>query len=389
MKKNRRDFLKMSGMAGIGLTGLFGLGSRNRSAAEALPVEDLATAEQNGNLRLLDWEPIPQLVVKETIISKPRYPVIDIHNHLRNLDRLEEYLRVMDETGVWKVVSLDGRSEGDFFREHLEAVNRVAKDRFIVFFTPDFSRIDERNFGQREAERLEQAVELGCRGMKIFKSLGLTIKDASGRVVPVDDPRIDPIWAKCGELGIPVLMHVSDPKAFFTPVDRFNERYDELGERPHWAFYGDEFPEKEEILNQRNRVIARHPGTTFIATHMANLPEELGRVAMWLEQYPNMYVDINARISELGRQPYTARRFMIKYQDRILFGTDTPPRKDAYQVYYRFLETDDEYINADPSHHRQGRWRIYGVYLPDEVLEKIYNKNALKIFSEFKGGSPA
>jgi predicted TIM-barrel fold metal-dependent hydrolase len=221
--------------------------------------------------------------------------------------------------------------------------------------------------------------------MKIYKSLGLNLKDKTGQLIPVDDPRIDPIWAKCGELGIPVLMHISDPKAFFTPIDRFNERYDELGERPHWGFYGDEFPEKEDLLNQRNRVIGHHPHTTFIATHMANLPEELGRVAMWLEEYPNMYVDIDARISELGRQPYTARRFMIQYQDRILFGTDTEPNAESYRVYYRFLETDDEYINADPSHHRQGRWRIYGVFLPDEVLEKIYNKNALKIFSGFKG----
>lgn len=340
---------------------------------------------ENGNLRLLDWEPIPQLVVRETEVLKPKFPAIDIHNHLRDLERLPEYLNTMDEAGVWKVISLDGRSADDFYIEHIEACQRVSKNRFVVFFTPDFSKIDEPNFGQREAEKLEHAVELGARGVKIFKSLGLTIKDSTGNVVPVDDPRIDLLWAKCGELGIPCLMHVSDPKAFFTPIDRFNERYDELGERPHWAFFGDEYPEKEDILLQRNRVIERHPDTTFIATHMANLPEELGRVSMWLEKYPNMYVDINARISELGRQPYTCRKFMIKYQDRILFGTDTRPNLEAFRVYYRFLETDDEYINADPSHHRQGRWRIYGLFLPDEVLEKIYNKNAVKIFNQFKG----
>ncbi|MEX1136766.1 MAG: amidohydrolase family protein [Balneolales bacterium] len=382
MNKNRRDFLKMAGLAGFGLTGT---GLMSYEKAKARDTESLTTAEANGDLRLLDWEPVTQMVVKQTLIKKPRFPVIDIHNHLGDLSSTEEYLKTMDEAGVWKAVSLDGRSSEDFYKEHLEVSQSVSKERLIVFFTPDFSNIDEPDFGEKEAAKLEEAVELGCRGMKIFKNLGLTNKDSNGDLIRLDDQRIDPIWAKCGELGIPVIIHTSDPKAFFTPVDRYNERYDELGERPHWAFFGDEFPEKEDLLNQRNRVFKRHPDTTFIATHMANLPEELGRVSMWLKQYPNMYVDINARISELGRQPYTCRRFMIEHQDRILFGTDTRPNIEAYQVYYRFLETDDEYINADPSHHRQGRWRIYGVFLPDEVLEKIYNKNALKIFAQFKG----
>lgn len=365
----------------MGLTGLGFLGYKPTNTAPSSQQSN----QESGDLRLLDWEPVPQLVVKETKVLKPKFPVIDIHNHLGNLENTEEYLKVMDEAGVWKVVSLDGRSAGDFYKEHLNVSQRVSKERFIVFFRPDFSRIDESNFGQTEADRLEEAVNMGIRGIKISKSLGLNFKDSSGNLIAVDDSRLDPIWARAGELGIPVLMHISDPKAFFTPIDRYNERYDELGAHPNWGFAGPEFPEKEELLNQRNRVIARHPNTTFIATHMANLPEELGRVSAWLEQYPNMYVDIDARISELGRQPYTARKFMIKHQDRVLFGTDTRPNLEAYQVYYRFLETDDEYINADPSHHRQGRWRIYGVYLPDEVLEKIYNKNALKIFDEFKG----
>ncbi len=346
-----------------------------------------ALSAQNGDLKLLDWEPQSQMVVGETEIVKPKYPVIDIHNHLGDLKKTEEYLKAMDKAGVWKVVSLDGRSAGDFYKEHLKVSQEASKERFIIFFRPDFSRIDEPNFGENEADKLEEAVGTGLRGIKISKSLGLSFKDESGELVPVDDPRLDPIWARAGELGIPVLMHISDPKAFFTPIDRHNERYDELGAHPEWSFYGDEYPSKEELLQQRNRVFAKHPNTTFIATHMANLPENLGRVSMWLEQYPNMYVDINARISELGRQPYTARKFMIRYQDRILFGTDTPPDPESYRVYYRFLETDDEYINADPSHHRQGRWRIYGLYLPDEVLEKIYNKNALKVLGMLKGNN--
>jgi predicted TIM-barrel fold metal-dependent hydrolase len=340
---------------------------------------------QTGDLKLLDWRPKSQLVVKETIVLKPKYPVIDIHNHLGDLENTEKYLEEMDKAGVWKCVSLDGNSKGDAFIEHLKVSQSVSKDRFLVFFRPDFSYIDDPDFGKKEAARLEKAVKMGARGLKIAKNLGLTEKDKNGKLIPVDDPRIDPIWKKCGELGIPVMIHVSDPKAFFTPVDKYNERYDELGDHPNWSFYGEEFPSKEEILAQRNRVFARHPNTIFIGAHMGTLPEELHVVANWLEVYPNFYVDIDARISDLGRQPRTARKFLIQYQDRVLFGTDTAPNAESYQIYYRFLETDDEYIDPSGGHHLQGRWMIYGVHLPDEVLEKIYNKNALRILSMYKG----
>ena len=335
---------------------------------------------QTGDLKLLDWQPKSQLVVKETTIMKPKFPVIDIHNHLRRLEETEKYLEEMDKAGVRMCVSLDGRSADDFYKEHLKVSQKIGPDRFLVFFTPDFSRIDDPQFGIKEAKKLEDAVRLGVRGMKISKALGLMVKDKTGKLVAVDDPRIDPIWRKCGELGIPVVIHVSDPVAFHTPTDRYNERYDELGAHPNWSFAGDEFIySKEEILAQLYRVIEKHSNTIFVSTHMGNLAEDLGRVSMWLEKYPNMYVDIDARISELGRQPYTARKFMIKHQDRVLFGTDTPPTAEAYRVYYRFLETDDEYFDPAPSHHLQGRWMIYGIFLPDDVLEKIYNKNALKI----------
>lgn len=338
------------------------------------------------DLKLLDWQPKSQMIVSETKIIKPKFPVIDIHNHLRDLSKAEHYLEEMDKAGVWICVGLDGLSKDDFYKKHLEASHRVSKERFHIYFSPDFSKIEEPDFGVKEAQKLEEAVKMGVRGLKIYKSLGLGFKDKNDKFIGVDDPRIDPIWAKCGELGIPVMIHVSDPKAFHAgPVDKYNERYDELAHHPDWSFYGDEFPSKDEILEQRNRVFERHPNTIFIGAHMANLPEELGRVSMWLEKYPNFYVDINARISELGRQPYTARKFMIKYQDRILFGTDTPPDAEAYRVYYRFLETDDEYFDPTPAHKLQGRWMIYGLYLPDEVLEKIYNINALKIMNMYKG----
>ncbi|MDN5211772.1 amidohydrolase family protein [Fulvivirgaceae bacterium BMA12] len=339
------------------------------------------SAQKKTSLKLLDWRPQSEMVVSRTEVIKPKFPVIDIHNHLRALENTEAYLKEMDEAGVWMCVSLDGHSANDFYKKHLEKAKEVAENRLLVFFAPEWERIDEPDFGRKEASRLEEAVRMGVRGLKVFKSLGLTLKDKTGKIVPVDDPRLDPIWAKCGELGIPVMIHASDPKAFFKPVDKFNERYDELGAHPDWSFYGDEYPDKDEILDQRNNVIAKHANTLFIGAHMANLPEDLGRVAMWLDLYPNLYVDIDARISELGRQPYTARRFMIKYQDRIMFGTDTPPDAHAYRIYYRFLETDDEYIDPAAGHHLQGRWMIYGLYLPDEVLEKIYYKNALKILN--------
>jgi predicted TIM-barrel fold metal-dependent hydrolase len=340
---------------------------------------------QTSDLKLIDWRPASQLVVKETKIIKAKFPVIDIHNHLGDLDQTEHYLSEMDKAGVWKCVSLDARSQDDFYKEHIRVSHTTSKDRFLLFFRPDFSKIDEPNFGENEARRLEEAVKMGCRGLKISKRLGLGFKDKSGKLINVDDSRIDPIWERCGELGIPVEIHISDPKAFFTPLDQHNERYDELCGHPDWLFYGDQFPSKEGLLEQRNCVIKKHPNTIFIGAHFGNLPEELEVVGKWLDIYPNFYVDIDARISELGRQPYTARRFFIKYQDRILFGTDTPCNAEAYRLYFRFLETDDEYIDPTPAHKLQGRWMIYGLYLPDDVLEKIYNKNALKILGMYKG----
>lgn len=350
------------------------------------PVKDNGQpGDKIGDLRLLDWDPQSMMVTSKTKVKKSRFPSIDIHNHLLNLKEVKEYIPEMDKAGVQMVILLDGHAKDEYYKEFIETIKKENPDRLIPFFTPDFSRIDEEDFGMKQARLLEEAVELGARGMKIFKSLGLTIKDSTGKVVPVDDPRIDPIWAKCGELGIPVMIHVSDPKAFFTPIDKFNERYDELGTHPQWAFSGEEYPEKNEILDQRNRVMQKHPNTIFIGAHVGNLPEELHRVGEWLDTFPNFYVDIDARISELGRQPYTARKFFIEYQDRIHFGSDTKPSAEAYRIYWEFLETDNEYINPAAGHHLQGRWMIYGVFLPDEVLEKVYHKNALKIFGLYKG----
>ncbi len=194
----------------------------------------------------------------------------------------------------------------------------------------------------------------------------------------MDDLRFDPIWSKCAELKIPVEIHVGDPAAFFTPLDKDNERYEELQDHPDWLFYPG-YPPLETILTQMVNVIAKHPKTVFIGAHMGNYAENLKWVAEQLDKHPNFYVDIDARISELGRQPYTARKFLIKYQDRVMFGTDTPPNAESYRVYWQFLETADEYFDVSKSHHYQGRWMCYGMFLPDEVLKKIYYGNAARL----------
>ncbi len=206
----------------------------------------------------------------------------------------------------------------------------------------------------------------------------------------VDDARFDPMWDACGQLGIPVAIHVSDPIAFFLPTDRFNERYEELNNHPDWSFYDHDFPSNAEILEARNRVFARHPNTQFIALHVGNFAENLENVSENLDHFPNMTVDIAARIGELGRQPRTSRKFFEKYQDRILFGTDATPNAHEfpqqiyndklYEIYFRFLETDDEYFDYAPSKvPPQGRWRIYGLELPDSILKKIYTENAARL----------
>jgi len=375
--------MKMRVFVGLVLAGMTGFGSLVFGGTSASSVEP-----QSGDIRelkLRDWEPRSMLKTKESVVEKPAYAVIDVHNHLGGgkdrltADRVKQYLAEMDGAGVRTVVNLDG-GWGERLKETLSALDETYPDRFLTFALLDFDGIDNENWGRREASRLEESFKAGAKGLKIHKSLGLTYRYRNGKLMPVDDPRLDPVWAMCARYNRPVVIHVADPAAFFTPLDRFNERWHELGDHPNWLFHGDRFPSHDEILMQRNRAIARHPKTTFICAHFGNNPEDLDTVGKWLEKYPNMYIDVDARISELGRQPYTARKFFLKYQDRIMFGTDTTPRRDAYRMYYRFLETDDEYFDCAGGHQRQGFWMIYGLFLPKNVLEKIYHKNAERIF---------
>ncbi|MBM3999114.1 MAG: amidohydrolase [Planctomycetes bacterium] len=351
--------------------------------AAAMPVVRVA-AQDIRDLKLGDWEPRSMMVTKVTEVPKPAFPVVDVHNHLGGgaafltADRVAAYLRVMDDTGVQTVVNLDG-GWGDRLDETLAALDRAHPGRFLTFALLDFEGIDDPGWTDREAARLRAGFAAGAKGLKLHKSLGLSYRYADGKLMPVDDPKLDPIWDLCAEFNRPVMIHTSDPAAFFTPLDRFNERWHELNSHPNWLFHGDKFPSRQALHEQRNRAIAKHPRTTFVCAHFGNNPEDLATVGKWLDTYPNLFIDLDARISELGRQPYSARRFLMKYQDRILFGTDTTPRAEAYRIYYRFLETDDEYFDAAASHHRQGFWNIYGVFLPPDVLKKVYQDNAKRI----------
>jgi predicted TIM-barrel fold metal-dependent hydrolase len=344
-------------------------------------------AQESGDIRslkLADWQPRSMLKTKVTRVSRPAYPVIDVHNHLGGgaetltKERVDSYLRDMDDAGVRTVVNLDGGWDNRL-SETVAALDQAHPGRFLSFALINFSGFEYEGWSERETEQLRKSFEAGAKGLKFHKSLGLSYRDDDEVLLAIDDPRLDPIWELCGEWNKPVMIHTADPAAFFTPLDRYNERWHELNEHPNWLFHGDKFPSREELLNQRNRVIAKHPKTTFIGAHFGNNPEDLETVGKWLDQYPNFYVDIDARISELGRQPYSARRFFLKYQDRIMFGTDTRPDAQAYRLYYRFLETDDEYFDTAESHHRQGFWMIYGIFLPKPVLEKIYHTNAARL----------
>lgn len=347
----------------------------------------LFSAEPDGDIRelkLRDWQPRSMLVTKATELERPMFPAIDVHNHLGGgkqtltPERVARYLVEMNEAGVRTVVNLDG-GWGQRLKETLAALDESHPGRFLTFALVNFDGIDNDDWSEREVRRLEQSFAVGAKGLKFHKSLGLTVRYKNGELMPVDDPKLDPIWETCAKYNRPVMIHTADPAAFFTPLDARNERWHELNEHPNWLFYGEKFPSREELLAQRERVVARHPRTTFIGAHCGNNPEDLAAVGSWLDAYPNFYVDIDARISELGRQPYAARRFLIKYQDRVMFGTDTTPRREAFRIYYRFLETDDEYFDCAASHHLQGFWMIYGVFLPKEVLGKIYFKNAERV----------
>jgi len=336
---------------------------------------------------LSEFAPRPALVTKVTPVTRPRFPVFDAHNHLGPdfggnwISRpLPELLDALDEAGVTHLVDLDGGWGEDILQDHLARLSPAA-ERFLVFGGADWSQWPAQGdrFGEWTAARLRAQRQMGARGLKIWKPLGLHVRDQHGNRVTVDDPRLDPLWAAAGELGLPVMIHVADPVAFFQPVDRFNERWEELHRFPDWQFPSPPFPPFLDIVNALARVVERHPATTFIGAHVGCYAENLAWVSELLDRCPNFYVDISARIGELGRQPYTARRFFLRHSDRILFGLDAGVNIDFYRISYRFLESEDEYFPYGPGAiPGQGRWNIYGLRLPDETLRQVYHANAMR-----------
>lgn len=346
----------------------------------------LVTATAEVKLPLGEFRPRSMLVTSEHAVEKPRFPAIDYHNHLDSVEPADA-LRVMDACGVEKTVNITMKT-GDAALRMIDKFRDADASRFATIGWMDWSGVERPDFVARTCDTLERLVERGAVGIKFWKDLGLTVRDGSGALLRIDDERLGPIFDKAAELGIPVMFHTADPDAFFLPVDAQNERYEELAAHPDWSFYGSQYS-KSDLLDQRDRVIARHQKTTFVAAHVAESGENLARVAQLLDRCPNVSIDISARASELGRQPYSARAFFLRYADRIVFGTDLLPGETMYRLYFRFLETADEYFEY-PSHaSRQGRWNICGLYLPDDVLRKVYRENALRLLSKSKQGDMA
>jgi predicted TIM-barrel fold metal-dependent hydrolase len=349
------------------------------------------------DLRLVDYRPRSRLRVPRHQVPAPPVPAVDAHNHLGPTPFGGEWATrpplelgaILDAAGIAAIVDLDGGT-GEALAREVERWRTGLPGRVAVFAGLDYDAwpVDDA-FGDHEAGRLRAAVAAGAAGLKVWKLLGLRARDRSGRLVAVDDARLDPLWAAAGELGVPVTIHVADPVAFFEPLDEHNERWEELHDNPDWHFFptrpaerreAEGFPPFDELIDGLEAIVVRHPGTTFIGAHVGCAAEDLGRVSTILERCPNFHVDIAARIAELGRQPYTARAFFERWSDRILFGTDLSPDPAMYAIHYRFLETLDEsfeYGLDDPP--SQGRWQIHGLGLPGEILERVYATNARRL----------
>ncbi len=323
-------------------------------------------------------------------------PKFDVHLHLAP-DGIAPALALFDANGIAGGVNLSGGPNARVLGAQLQAA-QAAHGRVLVFANLDFQRVFEPGWVEGQVAWLEQAQAMGARGLKIFKSLGLTIRDRAGARVAVDDPRLDPLFEAAGRLGLPVAIHVGDPQAFFKPTTPDNERYDELALNPGWS-YADRsrFPTWEALFAEFERRVARHPRTTFLGVHFGNDPEDPARVAALLDKYPNLYVDTAARVPELGRTPPAAlRALFLAHATRILFGTDVavsgsdltlgcpePYAETAetaarfYQAHWRFFETADRgFAHPSPI---QGRWTVSGLDLPREALEALYHRNAERL----------
>lgn len=326
------------------------------------------------------YDPPSSLVVAEHRITRAKFPFIDIHNHQFDMSpgRLKDLVVKMDQLNMAVMINLSGRGRGsaDHLQKGFENIQATYPDRFVNFTNVNFDDMDHRDWTKRTVRQLEEDVKLrGAKGLKIYKSLGMFTQDSKGNRISIDDVRIDPVWAKCGELGIPVLIHAADPPQFWQPIDNKNERWLEL--KLHPGRRHDTDPVKwETIIAEQHNVFRKHPKTKFINAHLGWFGSNLAKLGELMETFPNMYTEIGAVIAELGRQPRAAKAFLTKYQDRVLFGKDSWVPEE-YETYFRVLETEDEYFPYHKRYH--AFWRMYGIGLPDDVLKKIYYKNALQL----------
>ena len=336
-----------------------------------------------------EYSPVSTLVVPENPKYKSKFPFVDVHSHHWDMPvkDLSKLVTEMDSLNMAYLINLSGSGFGAFsgkqelmdlnLTKSLENVNENYPDRFGVFLNLDLAKIDKPDFEKNNINQIENAVNQGVIGLKIYKNLGLTLRDSRNIRVPVDDDRLSHIWETCAKFNIPVLIHSGEPKAFFDPVDKFNERWLHAREKPRSFRPSDKYPTFDQVMYEQEQLFKKHPNTTFINAHFGWYGNDLGRLSKQLSELTNVYVEFGAVINELGRQPITARRFFDDYQDRILFGKDIY-KMDEYYIYFQVLETDDEYIEYYRKRH--GLWRLYGLNLPDEILKKVYYQNALKIF---------
>ncbi len=351
-----------------------------RSFKTLLFVFLLTSCSFNQNAQEMDFEeynPTSTLVVPGKEITKAKFPFIDVHSHQFRMDTqdLSDLIKDMDEMNMAIMVNLSGGS-GDKIKNIVANINEHYPNRFVVFANVDFDGVGSEDWTENAVKQLEIDVARGAKGLKIYKSLGLRNKDVEGNRLAIDDERLDPIWAKCGELNIPVLIHAADPKSFWDPMDEKNERWLELKTRPNRKRSATNPAPWEQIIAEQHHVFKKHPNTKFINAHMGWFANDLGKLGELLEEMPNMYVGIGAIIAELGRQPRNANAFFVKYQDRILFGKDSW-QPNEFPTYFRVLESNDEYFPYYKKYH--AFWAMYGLDLPDNVLQKVYYKNALKL----------
>ncbi len=341
---------------------------------------------KNNIMSFEDYDPPSSLKVEGEIIKKAKFTFIDVHSHLWNMPLMDlnELIAEMDEINMGYIVNLSGSGFGPqaakdlYFEKSTENIKENQPGRIGLFVNVDFNSIDLENHIENQVSIIRDAVTKGAIGLKVYKSLGLTNKDSKGNRVAVDDERLGPIWEVCGELGIPILIHSADPFQFWQDKDGQNERWFELKEKPN-RYYGDSdfIPPFEDIIKEQHTIFERHKKTTFINAHLGWMGNDLKRLGEHLDRYPNVVTEFGAVIAELGRQPKTARQFFIDYQDRIMFGKDSYNKEEFY-TYFRVLESDDEYFSYFRKRH--AFWKMYGLNLPDEVLKKVYYKNALKLF---------